>query len=335
MDSAFFRYGEILSFDMLSFDLKNDVAMPYRVAAPAPNAFLGGSTIEPGPATAPAMDFRRFLTEMSYDVGTGCSGTEGNTFWPNINGFQHFIDRHHLPITFHTGSNPFGESGFRDDVIHTLQTTGAPGVIHTGFWSGHSEVVNAHYQCFVRDKSNGDVKWRGDHYFYLNAGWGGAHDRWEAIGNLMMSTTFTPNAIGLLRPKHAPSMCLSTNAGDLGAANQVACIDQTLSLDGFRYEAQIDGSFELVHVASGKCLTIDPQLAGFVTPNGTNVYQTTCTGANEQRWMITPNGDLSFSISPKIDGTMCLDVAGISTSPGARAWLWSCWGGDNQRWLLD
>lgn len=78
-------------------------------------------------------------------------------------------------------------------------------------------------------------------------------------------------------------------------------------------------------LASGRCLDV----VGISTAPGTRVQIYDCsTGAN-QKWTLTPAGELRT-----YDGTRCLDVAAHAKTSGARVQIFGCNGGANQRWAV-
>lgn len=85
--------------------------------------------------------------------------------------------------------------------------------------------------------------------------------------------------------------------------------------------------YELRAVHSGKCL--DVRAASLV--DQAVVQQFSCTGGNNQRWVLTETSDRSVIIRAVHSGK-CLDVRGASLADQALVQQFTCHGGANQRW---
>jgi hypothetical protein len=319
LSRAFFRYTTPVSVERLPFSLlAPPLASTYDNTAVAPWGWLGGDMDEPGPGTTAAMDMRRLLTEISGSMGTYCDGDSGNTHWGGVGGFEDFIKMHRLPIFMSTGSNPFGESGFRDNVIAQLGLHGTPGFIHTGGWSGHTEVVNAHYRCHSDYVD----------YFYLNSGWGGGNNRWVAVGNLMMSTTFTVADTAEIRVSHSGQSLAMGPAVDGGEALVQTVPGGTRLAPPYVLKADGGGRFTIVS-STDKCLE-------GVQGDGDRwaVVHAECSASGNQRWHFLANRDGSFRI--RFRGfDRCLQVADGDVTAEARLDLGPCTGATYQNFEVN
>jgi hypothetical protein len=81
-----------------------------------------------------------------------------------------------------------------------------------------------------------------------------------------------------------------------------------LSESGFAFQ---------IHGLGGKCLDVR---------NSSRVMLFQCTGAPNQNWRFTNNGEL-VGVDNK-----CLDVDGFNSANGTRVHLYNCHGGYNQKW---
>ncbi|HEX6355346.1 glycoside hydrolase family 27 protein [Actinophytocola sp.] len=63
------------------------------------------------------------------------------------------------------------------------------------------------------------------------------------------------------------------------------------------------------------------------TTSGARVTISPCTGQNNQKWTLNPNGSVTNTGSG-----LCLDVNGAGTANGSTVILWTCNGQANQRW---
>ncbi len=276
----------------------------YDESASLPWGWVGDSVIEPGPATSAAMDMRRFLTEISTDIGTFCRGNSGTTTWGAMGQFQTFLGRHRLNVQFHNGNNPFGEPGFRDDVIDSLRTTGAPGVINIYGIDGHYVVVNGHQRCRNKNRTNGQVTADFGPWLYLNMGWSGSQNHWEPIGNLMMSATFRPVPAVMLQATHSAKL-VGRGSGDrlwqLGITSPTPL--DTL-LHGYREHPLPDGSLVLENL--GQCLTADGSY------EGATISHQPCAIWASQHWRFISNGADNFFQVKSMSANRCLEVTGGS-----------------------
>ncbi|GIJ43799.1 alpha-galactosidase [Virgisporangium aliadipatigenens] len=82
----------------------------------------------------------------------------------------------------------------------------------------------------------------------------------------------------------------------------------------------------LVSQATGQCLDIHDNIVA----NGTAVEIFTCNGGANQRFNLTPSGELRA-----YDGTRCVDVDHGGTTGGTKVLLWDCHGGANQQFRLN
>jgi hypothetical protein len=326
---AFFRYTSPIAPEQLVWDQPDSL---YHYRDNAPWSWTGQSQTEPGPGTTPAMDMRRFLTELSFANGTHCHGQSGETYWPNINRMQSFLASHRIPALMHTGSSPFGESGFRDDVIAALRDYGSPGAIHIGDWSGHTVVVNAHQQCDrFQDDGTGTyvLAETYPHYFYVNYGWGSKNaNRWLAIGNLMMSTTFRPTSWMGLKVQHTGFyLGGGTALGSPATQRSRPVAYQWLDLSTVvtMEPAGQDGSQYVKGLVNGFCLN-----TGLSTAAGTGAGFYPCVSADWQRWKPYLFEDGTFSLYHPWSGR-CLGVQWGRTDEGAGFELEDCSGAASQR----
>jgi Ricin-type beta-trefoil lectin domain len=340
MGRAFFRYKQAVPIDHLPF-VNYGYRAPYLPGAPflqpanvydysaqPSSSFVAYDGEQPG-VLNPSQDMRRYLTEIGMSMGTHCQGSSGNTHWNAIAGLQRFFDDHRIPVNVSTGSNPWGEPAFRDNIINALRSTGAPGFIHTGGWSGHTEVVNAHAQCRVRDKATGQVTWTGPSYFYTNKGWGGGNiDGWISVGNLMSSTTFSPkSAFVKLVPAHS-GRCAEVPGGFPGVGlpmQQSSCSGNPNQR--WNFIPQTDGSYLIRNMQTSMCLDT----------RGTNdngiVDQWYCFGEPNQRWRAEIRPDGKFLLRSAFSNK-CLEVLNASTGIGATIGQYYCDGVSSQVWDL-
>lgn len=101
-----------------------------------------------------------------------------------------------------------------------------------------------------------------------------------------------------------------------------------------------DGTVEFINVATGRCLDIQAANIADPTANGHYAQTWTCTGSDNQRFVIEPiyignEGGISGSDGVRIrafHSNKCLDVAGVSKANGATVQQWDCHDGLNQRW---
>jgi hypothetical protein len=81
-------------------------------------------------------------------------------------------------------------------------------------------------------------------------------------------------------------------------------------------------NFELL--ALGKCLDV----YAFETHNGARPVIWDCNGFANQRWILTPQGEIRGW------GNKCLDVYAFQTHNGAPVKMWDCNGLPNQKWSV-
>lgn len=350
MGRAFFRYKQAITIDNLPFinygyrapylpvppgvTLLPPVAVYDYAAASYPGWVTPPMTIEepevPGSLT-PAADMRRLLSELSMAMGTYCMGGTGNTQWGSIGGLQRFFDDHRIPVQVSTGSNPFGEPAFRENIINALRSTGAPGFIHTGGWSGHTEVVNAHLQCRVRDKASGQVIWNGPTYFYTNKGWGGGNvDGWISVGNLMSATTFWPKSPWVKLVTRYSGKCADVPGGAQVPGAQL----QQYSCHGgpnqrWAFMPNSDGSYLIRNLATNMCLDV----SGNAITDNAAVGQWPCHGQPNQRWRAEIRSDGRFLLRA-LSSSKCLEALNFATNDGAPLGQYGCDGAASQLWDL-
>jgi hypothetical protein len=344
MGRAFFRYKQAIAINNLPFvdyGYRAPYVPLYAGAIVQPPVAVYDYSAEPkdtwvaDEAEANVMnesqDMRRLLTELSMAMRTYCNGFTGSTQWGPIAGLQRFFDDHRIPVNVSTGSNPFGEPAFRDNIINSLRSTGAPGFIHTGDWNGHTEVVNAHSQCRIRDKATGQITWTGYNYFYTNKGWGnGNFDGWIAVGNLMSSTTFTPKSPWVKLQTRYSMKCADVPGGAVVPGMQL----QQYTCNGgpnqrWIFQPNSDGTYMVRNLATQMCL--DVSYAS--TANNAAVGQYYCVNSSNQRWRaeIRPDGKwlLRSQASSK-----CLEAINFATNDGAPLGQYTCDGAASQVWDL-
>ncbi|PCC71024.1 Ricin-type beta-trefoil lectin domain-like [Nannocystis exedens] len=351
MGRAFFRYRRNISVDQLPFV---DHGRPPYIGLPAGQSMISkaglydysaapemhwiGQTATPSPletatSTVAQEDMRRYLLEIGMSMKTGCSGTAGNTIWWDVGGFQRFLDDHRIPAQLLVDIHVFGHPGVRDRVIDSLRNTGAPGFVHTGGYSGHTEVVNAHLQCRIRDKATNTITYTGPHYFYMNKGWGGGNtEGWLAIGNLMMSATLTPKSPWQeLVPSHS-GQCADVPYGDKAnglGLQQFPCAAGESAPQRWRFLPQSDGSYMIESAASGKCI----EVYGYSLDNNAQVVQWDCYGGNNQKWRAEMRPDGQFQLR-NVHSGKCLEVLNFGQNSGAQLVQYTCDGAASQVWDL-
>src|SRR5581483_11414116 len=74
-------------------------------------------------------------------------------------------------------------------------------------------------------------------------------------------------------------------------------------------------------------------VSGGSTSAGATVVQSTCNGADAQKWQLVAAGGGYYTIVVKHTGD-CLDVFYASQVPGGTVGQWPCNGGTNQQWQL-
>lgn len=352
MGRAFFRYRQKVSIDNIPFI---DHGRPPYMGLPAGQSMIPKagiydysaapsmswvgqvatpSAIETQYSTIAQEDMRRYLLEIGMSMGTGCSGTAGNTLWWGVGGFQRFLDDHRIPATLNVDINVFSDGGVRDRVITSLRNTGAPGFVHTGGLSGHTEVVNAHTQCRVREKATNNITWTGAHYFYMNKGWGGGNiEGWLAIGGLYMSATLTPKIEWQKLVASHSGQCIDVPYG--GAANglglqQVPCAAGLHKPQRFQFLPQADGSYMLQNGTSFKCIEVYEYSAA----NNAPVVQWDCYGGANQKWRAEMRPDGLFQLR-NVNSNKCLEVYNFGQASGTGLVQYTCDGAASQVWDLQ
>ncbi|KQY20748.1 glucose dehydrogenase [Cellulomonas sp. Root485] len=99
-----------------------------------------------------------------------------------------------------------------------------------------------------------------------------------------------------------------------------------VTLAGPAPAAVVAGPAPITGVGSGKCLDVN----GGARTAKTGVAIRDCTGAANQAWTLTTNGELQV-----YDAATCLDVAGNDTTAPAVVQIYPCNGGSNQKWRLQ
>ncbi len=101
--------------------------------------------------------------------------------------------------------------------------------------------------------------------------------------------------------------------------NPVGCIGETTLPNGI---------YTISPKVSGKCLDV----YNFSTEDGGDVVQWSCTGAENQQWIVSQsNGLYTFT---NVHSDKCLDVTGASFDDGANIQQWTCHGGSAQQFCL-
>lgn len=83
----------------------------------------------------------------------------------------------------------------------------------------------------------------------------------------------------------------------------------------------------LINLNSHKCAAV----SGASTSAGADILQWSCTGGNEQKWILE-KVTAGYRLKPTHAQTMCMDVSGASGNPGANILQWNCGSGLNQVW---
>lgn len=100
--------------------------------------------------------------------------------------------------------------------------------------------------------------------------------------------------------------------------------------DAFYFEYLNNGFYSIKQVKSGKAITVE----GGKTTDGANVVMSTYTGATNQQWAITVNGDDRYRISSRCNGK-ALDVANSGTGNGTNVSTYYTHSANNQRWKFE
>ncbi|MDQ0374270.1 PQQ-dependent sugar dehydrogenase [Cellulomonas humilata] len=106
----------------------------------------------------------------------------------------------------------------------------------------------------------------------------------------------------------------------------VAALVLVITLAGPAPAAVVAGPAAITGVGSGRCLDVN----GGARTARTGVAIRDCTGAANQAWTLTTNGELQV-----YDAATCLDVAGQDTTAPAVVQIYPCNGGANQKWRLQ
>ncbi|HZI02434.1 MAG TPA: RICIN domain-containing protein [Archangium sp.] len=85
----------------------------------------------------------------------------------------------------------------------------------------------------------------------------------------------------------------------------------------------------LINRGGGNCLDI----AGRNMKNGGILYSWGCTGNNNQKFALQPDGAGYYSLVAQHSG-LCLDVPGANTQPGVGLQQYTCTGTDDQKFAL-
>jgi hypothetical protein len=83
-------------------------------------------------------------------------------------------------------------------------------------------------------------------------------------------------------------------------------------------------AIEVVSQSNNRCLDV----ANRSTANGADVITWDCGGGANQKWLVTPAGEL------RVHGNKCLDHDSAGGA-GTRVTTWECGGGDHQKWTLN
>ncbi|WP_456786540.1 PQQ-dependent sugar dehydrogenase [Cellulomonas sp. P5_C5] len=106
----------------------------------------------------------------------------------------------------------------------------------------------------------------------------------------------------------------------------VVALVLVVTLAGPAPAAVVAGPAAITGVGSGRCLDVN----GGARTAKTGVAIRDCTGAANQAWTLTTNGELQV-----YDAATCLDVAGQDTTAPAVVQIYPCNGGANQKWRLQ
>ena len=100
------------------------------------------------------------------------------------------------------------------------------------------------------------------------------------------------------------------------------------STDGGNTSDTIDnGGIYTIKSKHNMCVAV----SGSSGANSANVVQSSCNGANNQKWKFNSKGNGFYELQA-IHSNKCMDVAGISNNNGANIHQWNCSNGANQQW---
>jgi hypothetical protein len=97
-----------------------------------------------------------------------------------------------------------------------------------------------------------------------------------------------------------------------------------LPLNGRRRSVPVE--FSIANEGNNKC--VDVRYGSY--SNGSDVIQSSCTGATSQRWIYSDEGQLRA----KGDPDYCFDIEGGDGDLEDRYHLWDCDGGESEKWRL-
>ena len=113
----------------------------------------------------------------------------------------------------------------------------------------------------------------------------------------------------------------STDGGNTGGNNNN-------NNNGGNSSGTIDnGGIYTVTSKHNMCVSV----SGSSSANGANIVQSSCNGANNQKWKFNNKGNGFYELQA-IHSNKCMDVAGISNSNGANIHQYDCSNGANQQW---
>lgn len=108
--------------------------------------------------------------------------------------------------------------------------------------------------------------------------------------------------------------------------------DNTSSDDQrFKLVKNSDNTYTLLNVKSGKVLDVPNGVAS----SGQQLWQWEANGTNAQKWIIHQNGDGTFSLVSKLDGSLVIDVLNGDDKNGAVVQLWSYNATNAQKWRFS
>ena len=147
------------------------------------------------------------------------------------------------------------------------------------------------------------------------------------------------NATFTLAPKHAPTMNIGVqnNGKDNGAAVQLqAAVASSLAQQWTLKRlgtADLNGAerayYAIENVNSGKALDCNGGASGAQT----HIWNTDPTNV-DQHWFLVPADDGAFTLVPRQNPAVCLDVKGGARTAGTAIQLYNNNGGNNQKWVL-
>lgn len=168
--------------------------------------------------------------------------------------------------------------------------------------------------------------------------------RWKVNGVMAEVETVNTsdplhNQTFTIAPKHAPGMNLGVKDNGINngatAELQTASATSTAQQWTFKHlgEADLDGTsrsyYSIENVRSGKSLDNADGASG----TQSRIWDLEADN-NNQHWFAVPNDDGSYSLIPKVNPAVRLDVKGNSKSAGAAIQVYTATGNDNQKWTL-